>query len=69
VSIAPDTHVRELAQRRNGGVEVTLRWDAVSNAVFVDVESGGALLRIPVDPGDALEAYQHPHAYRLAVGV
>jgi hypothetical protein len=64
MSIESDIYERELAQRRSGGVKVTLRWDCVTNAVFVDVESAGAHLRIAVDPADALEAYDHPHAYR-----
>jgi hypothetical protein len=64
MSIESDRYERELARRRSGGVQVTLRWDSVTNAVFVDVESAGAQLRIAVDPADALEAYEHPHAYR-----
>ena len=64
MSIESDTYERELARRGSGGVQVTLRWDAVTNAVFVDVESAGAQLRISVDPAEALEAYEHPHAYR-----
>jgi hypothetical protein len=64
MSIESERYERELAQRRSGGVQVTLRWDSVTNAVFVDVESAGAQLRIAVDPAEALDAYEHPHVYR-----
>lgn len=58
-------HIRELDQRNNDGIEVTLLWDSVADRVFISVVDGrrGTSLRVDVDPADALDAFHHPYAY------
>jgi hypothetical protein len=58
----------ELANRSSNGVEVTLLW-AQSNGVdevvvcVSDVQAG-AYFEIQAEPGQALDVYYHPFAYR-----
>ena len=56
---------RELDQRSADGIDVTLLWDDDADAVLVAVENEqtGELLRIGVEPADALDAFRHPFAY------
>jgi hypothetical protein len=59
------TSVRELDHRTSDGIEVTLRWDPLTNGVSVVVrdERIGESLAFGVDPADALCAFHHPYAY------
>jgi len=55
-----------LAQRRNGGVLVTLLWAEATNAVAVLVRDEGNddQFELSVEPGaNALDTYEHPYAY------
>jgi len=67
----PMTHsttLRELAHRAHDGLEVTLLWDARSNEVSIDVadERSNTSFSLPVAPGSALDAFNHPYAYAPA---
>jgi hypothetical protein len=64
----PAANLRELAQRRENGLEVTLRWDARSNAVSVAVVDllDDRTFVLPVAAASALDAFYHPYAYAAA---
>jgi hypothetical protein len=57
--------LRELDQRKQDGVEVTLLWSERTGSVYVAVEDayGHPGFSFAVDPADALEAFRHPYAY------
>ena len=57
--------IRELDQRTNDGVTVTLLWNAETNTVFVSVveERYGVSFEFPVPPADATDAFHHPYAH------
>jgi hypothetical protein len=59
------TSVRELDHRTSDGIDVTLRWDPLTNGVSVVVrdERLAESLAFGVDPADALCAFHHPYAY------
>ncbi len=61
-----ETEVRELAQRSNDGIDVTLLWTPRTNRLFIAVEDkhDGDCFRSDVSPADALDAFNHPYAYR-----
>lgn len=65
MNLVSDTDVRELDQRSNDGIEVTLRWSPQTNRVWISVvdEKRGDSFELDVDPSDALAAFQHPYAY------
>ena len=54
-----------LAQRQNGGIEVTLLWNRSSHELTVTVvdDLSDDIFELPVAPDDALNAYYHPYAY------
>jgi hypothetical protein len=57
--------MRELAHREGSDVDVSLFWRPEDNALLlllVEVPTG-VLFEIPVSPGDALDAFNHPYAY------
>jgi hypothetical protein len=58
---------RELDHREDGGVSVTLLWYEDSNSVAVHVVDSqtGEELELEVAAPDAMDAFQHPYAYRL----
>jgi hypothetical protein len=58
--------LRELDQRSGGGLEVTLLWSERTGSVFVCVEDQQTKtgFHFAVDPAQALEAFNHPYAYR-----
>jgi hypothetical protein len=61
-----------LAQRKNGGVQVTLLWSEDTNAVAVLVRDEGNYdqFELSVEPGaNALDTYEHPYAYAAWRGV
>jgi hypothetical protein len=62
------TTLRELAHRAHDGLEVTLLWDPRSNEVSIDVadERSNTSFLLPVAPGSALDAFNHPYAYAPA---
>ncbi len=61
VSTAP----RELARRADGGLEVTLYWNASDNSTSVEVwhRASGEALAFAVAGEHALDAFYHPFAH------
>lgn len=57
--------IRELDRRTTHGLEVTLRWDAATNRVFVSVveDHDGASFGFEVAAADASDGFHHPYAY------
>jgi hypothetical protein len=57
---------RELAHRRNDGLDVRLLWDPSTDSVCVSLRDSrtGAGFEVPVGPGQrALDVFHHPFAY------
>jgi hypothetical protein len=56
---------RELAHRRDGGIDVTLSWSARENrlAVIVFDERAGELLVLNAESERALDVFYHPYAH------
>ena len=63
------TSVRELDHRTSDGIDVTLRWDPLTNRISVVVRDDrlGESLTFGVDPADASCAFDHPYAYAANV--
>jgi hypothetical protein len=61
----------ELDGRRADGLEVALLWDRTDGGLTVRVAdmSTGASFELPVSPGEARIAFDHPYAYAAARGV
>jgi hypothetical protein len=59
------SHKRELARRRGGGFDVTLRWDPHTDSVSVAVEDDqtGEAIEFDVPRKNAIDAFTHPFAY------
>jgi hypothetical protein len=59
------TQRRELAQRSNNGIEVTLFWTESTNLVTIAVADShsGDELEFEIDGSAALDAFKHPFAY------
>jgi hypothetical protein len=60
------TTVRELAHRRNDGLDIRLLWDPATDRVSVALQDGktGEGFEVEVGPGErALDVFQHPFAY------
>jgi hypothetical protein len=59
------TEFHELMRRRNGGLEVALRWHPETDSVSIEVvdEQTGETHEAEVPQDQALEAYEHPFAY------
>jgi hypothetical protein len=68
IDFAESTMRRELAQRSNDGIEVTLTWvrrdKGEEVVVCVCDRRMGAYFEIPAAPHRALDVYYHPFAYR-----
>jgi muconolactone delta-isomerase len=59
------TQMRELAHREAHDIDVSLFWrpdDGALVLLLVEVPTG-VLFEIPVQPEDALDAFNHPYAY------
>jgi hypothetical protein len=65
MTTSAETSVRELARRVNGGLEISLYWNAGDNSTSVEVyePSTEETITFRVPPGQALEAFYHPFAY------
>ena len=65
IATLTDRTRRELAQRVNGGLEITLYWHPHDNATSIDVYETAteATISFPVPPGRALDAFYHPFAH------
>jgi hypothetical protein len=60
------TTVRELAHRRNDGLDVRLLWDSATDRVSVALHDSknGDGFEVEVRPGErALDVFHHPFAY------
>jgi hypothetical protein len=55
---------RELAQRVNGGLEITLYWWVADNSTSIEVRKtdSGETVAFAVRPEAALDAFYHPFA-------
>jgi hypothetical protein len=65
----PNTTVRELDRRSGGGIDVVLRWHPETDSVSIAVEDEktGDRFEFEVAGDQALDAFEHPFAYRPAV--
>jgi hypothetical protein len=62
----------DLSRRTDGGLDVTLVWNELSNelSVLVADEGSGDFFEIAVTQADdALDIYRHPYAYAAARGI
>jgi hypothetical protein len=61
---------RELANRSNDGIDVSLFWSKASNRVTISVyhARSATALEFEVDGADALDAFNHPYAYAATGG-
>jgi hypothetical protein len=60
------SELRELAHRRNDGLDVRLLWDPATDSVRVSLHDArtGSGFDVPVGPGQrALDVFHHPFAY------
>jgi hypothetical protein len=60
------TTVRELAHRRNDGLDIRLLWDPATDRVSVALQDGktGEGFEVEVGQGErALDVFHHPFAY------
>lgn len=60
------TAIRELAHRRNDGLDIRLLWDSTSDRVTVALHDGktGEGFELEVGPDErALDVFHHPFAY------
>jgi hypothetical protein len=65
-AMTPSTTIRELAHRRNDGLDIRLLWDSESDAVVVALHDArtGEGFEVEVGPGErALDVFHHPFAY------
>ena len=60
-----DSTITELHHRSADGIEVSLLWSRVTNALTVAVEDSrsGMSFELPAPAEKALEVFQHPFAY------
>jgi hypothetical protein len=56
---------RELEQRENDGIEVTLLWQTGTDRLTVSVLDSrtGDAFSLPARPADAMDVFNHPYAY------
>jgi hypothetical protein len=62
---------RELAHRKNDGVEVVLLWHLPTDDLTVTVsdERNGAHFELAAEPHQALDVFNHPYAHAAFQGV
>lgn len=64
------TNRRELAHRSNNGIDVYLLWHPADDTLAVTVlDEAGESFELVVDPGEALEVFEHPYAYAAFQGL
>jgi hypothetical protein len=68
-SLHTQTARRELDRRYSNGIDVTLSWCPTGNRLYVTVlDDAGDSFEFPVDPGEALDVFNHPFAYAAVRG-
>jgi hypothetical protein len=61
---------RELAHRANQGIDVYLVWYPEDDSLAVTVvDEGGESFELVVDPGEALDVFEHPYAHAAYRGL
>jgi hypothetical protein len=62
---------KELAQRENDGISVTLTWHTETNRLTVSVRDWrtGEAFDLPAAARDAMDVFHHPYAYAAQRGV
>jgi hypothetical protein len=57
--------LREVDHRRRDGIDVRLLWRPADDRILLAVADAwtGAAFSVEVEPGDAIEAFQHPYSY------
>jgi len=70
IALFSDHSRRELDRRTNGGLEVTLFWDAADNTTSVDVReiATDETISFRVPPDRALDAFHHPFVHLDELG-
>lgn len=65
------TEIKELDARSGDGLEVRLLWHPETDTITVSVVdlTHGHAFELAVDPGDAVDAFQHPFAYASFRGI
>jgi hypothetical protein len=65
ISTLTTVTLRELAQRVNGGLEITLYWHPDHNGTSVEVyhQATGETIAFPVPADRALDAFHHPFVH------
>jgi hypothetical protein len=60
-----ETTLTELHHRSADGIEVSLLWSRVTNALTVAVEDSrsGVTFEVPAPADKALDVFEHPYAY------
>ena len=68
---ATDGGFRELAQRKQGGVEVVLFWHEGTGELTVCVsdEHSGSYFELAAEPEQALDVFDHPYAHAAFRGI
>jgi hypothetical protein len=63
-----DTTLTELHHRATDGIEVSLLWSRLTNALTVAVEDSrsGMSFVLPAPADNALDVFEHPFAYAAA---
>jgi hypothetical protein len=64
-------HIEELASRESDGIQVALYWSRDENALSVVVRDNrtGDEFSVAADPGEAMDVFRHPFAYKASRGV
>jgi hypothetical protein len=62
---------KELAQRENDGISVTLTWQTETDRLTVSVRDWrtGEAFDLPAAAHDAMDVFHHPYAYAAQHGV
>jgi hypothetical protein len=70
VTFSTDTDRRELDHRSSNGIDVTLSWSPVTDALYVTVlDEAGDPFELVVEAHEAMDAFHHPFAYAAFRGL
>jgi hypothetical protein len=63
-------HIEELASRESAGIQVALYWSREDNTLSVVVRDNrtGEEFSLAADPGEAMQVFRHPFAYKASRG-